>query len=88
MTAVRTAGPLAGPGRFACPSASVPGRVHDVIWVGPATADCPCRGFLYRKSCAHVRAVADLVERERGAVRDRRQRAEERLREIAEEFGV
>lgn len=86
MTATRTAGPLAGPGRFACPSASVPGRRYAVIWVAPGTADCPCPGFSYRDRCRHVAAVEVLLERERTASLDGRQRAEARLREIAKEF--
>jgi uncharacterized Zn finger protein len=80
VSATRTAGPLAGPGRFSVPSASTPDRTHAVIWVGPAAVDCPCPGFTFRGTCRHVAAVEALLREER------RDGAADRLRAIAREL--
>jgi hypothetical protein len=62
--AVRTSGEPAGRGSFVVPSATMPGEVWAVEYIGPGTAWCGCPAFARRQTCRHVEAVAWAVEAE------------------------
>ena len=86
MTATRASGNPTGAGVFLVPSASRPGRIYNVIWTGPALCDCACRGFDFRGTCSHVRAVEALLETERRAALPKREYHAAALRRIGDEF--
>lgn len=93
MTAIRTSGEPAGRGVFCVPSASTPGAVWDVVWIGGGTQWCGCPGFAQRGTCRHVEQVALAVELEAREAKsnttpESRAAAAVRMQRIEEEFAL
>ena len=83
MTAlvVRVSGTVGGTGAFVAASRTTAGGRYRLA-ATPERVVCTCLGYVNRSTCWHVAAVAELIQVET------RQRAAERLEEIAREFGL